>query len=318
MKSVSILIPLHNNYHVSRMAIESCINNTGVSNCEIIVYNNGSSDPLVKEWLTELPNTIYLESDHHVIEKNSLVLNEMIKVASKEFICIIPNPVFLPENWLAEMLKSNLSIIGSGVTSIPSTDLKGNLTNKLTEDYLNVFVWQPTNNIVIGVYLFSKGIINQIGGFEPELNQGYEYAQFCYRVGMLGLSNYYVPGLNAIEIVELEPTCFYTTSPEEYANSLKKVKKGNLIVKFQKSSDKMVEAHKDLSTLVEKFSSRYKEQWYNDLTETWGIDLGTLSDYEINFITSFCLKWNLLWVIKEAKQINRGLSINFFENESNS
>lgn len=318
MKSVSILLPLHNNYLISRTAIEYCIEHTGVSNCEIIAYNNGSTDPAIKEWLTELPNTIYLESPNQCVVRNSVAINEMLKVASKEYICIIPSPVFLPENWLCEMLKSNLSVLGSGITAINPTDLKGNLTNKLTEEYQNVFVYQPSNNVVSGVFLFCKSIVNEIGGFDPELNQGYEFFQYCYRVGMLGLSNYYVPGLNAVELADLEPTCFYTTSQEDFIKNLAKVKKGNLKIKFQTSSPKMFEAYKDLEQLINKFATSKKKSWYLELSDMWGFDISAISDYEINYITSFCEKWNLSWCILHPQEFHKGLSINFFENESNS
>jgi len=312
MRSVSILIPIHDNYHVSRLAIESCIKKTGIWDCEIIVFNNGSSDPLVKEWLINLPNTFYCESD--VVVRNSEAINQMLKLVTKEYVCIIPIPVFLPENWLLELVQWNASIIGSGITAINTSYEKESLTTKMTEEYENVFVYQNLNNHVAGVLLFKYSIVEQIGGFEPLLNQGFEYSQFCFRTGKLGLSNYYIPKLNSISVGEIETYCFFETSYKEYADNLNKIcRTKDFRVKFETSTNTMKEAQKDLPELISKFASVHKKEWYLELSETWGFDLIGISDNEIDYLNQFCKKWNLKFIIFQSVIINRGISIKFFE-----
>lgn len=318
MRKASILIPLHDNNFANQLCLENAIANSGIIDFELLIYNNGSTDIKVREWAIEIcqrkPGSLYFESP--VIKRNSEVLNYLLNQATNEYICIIPYPTFLPKNWLFEMICQNAQIIGSGITCISDHDNRGELSSKMNEDDQFTIVYEPPYNIVRGVFLFHWSVCKQIGGFDPEMNQGFEFDQFCYRVGKLGLSNYYLCDFHATKIAHLTSTCFYETTKEQYHSRINKmVKEQNFTIKISEATANEKVAMKHIKEVMSKFNSVFKKEFYLELSETFGFEIIGFAQEETKHLDSFCKKYNLQWIVLPGKTMARAISIQFYDKE---
>lgn len=321
MRKASVLVPLHNNLTVAQLCLTNAISKTGLgtNDFEVLLYNNGSSDPGVKTWAHELlkkhENIQYYESV--TVKPNSQVLNELLSNVTNEFICIIPYPTFVPENWLFDLVSTNAQIVNSGISCIPDHKEKGILTPKITESETFCYVYQTLLNLVTsGVFCFHSAIIEAIGGFDPEMNQGYEYMQFAYRVSNKGFLNYYLCGPNATTTYEaLEPITFFETSQAQFdENIIRMIKNKSWVYKITTMPDREQKARAELPALMQKFGSIRKEEFYMELSETWGFELIGFSMEEAKYLDEFCIKFGLQWIVLPGgKKLQRSMSINFYE-----
>ena len=271
MRKVSILIPLHDNYFANCMSLEDAMANSGITDFEILFFNNGSSDTKVKEWAMDIvmrkPGSQYFESD--VIKRNSEVLNILLNNANNEYICIIPFPTFLPKNWLFEMICANAQIIGSGITCI------------------------------------------------ADHNNSFELDQFCYRVGKLGLSNYYLCDYHGIKVAHLTSGCYFETTKEEYHDTLIKMnKENNYTIKISQATENEKVAMKEVSKVMNKFKSIFKKQFYIELSETFGFEIIGFAQDETKHLDEFCQKHKLQWIVLPGKTMARAITIQFYDKQT--
>lgn len=319
MRKASILIPLHDNHFANRLCLEDAIANSGITDFELLFYNNGSTDLKVGEWAKSIcqrkPGSQYFES--HVIKRNSEVLNFLLNQATNEYVCIIPCPIFLSKNWLFEMICQNSQIIGSGITCIADHDNRGELSSKMNEDEQFTIVYEPPYNIVRGVFLFHWSICKQIGGFDPEMNQGFEFDQFCYRVGKLGLSNYYLCDFHGTKIAGLTPSCFFETTKEQYHSRINKmVKEQNFAIKISEATNNEKIAMKHITDVMNKFGSIFKKEFYLELSETFGFEIIGFAKEETKYLDDFCETYNLTWIVLPGRTMARAISIQFYDKQT--
>ena len=312
MFTTSILIPMNDNYFSNRLSLETNIEKTGLVGCQVIVYNNGG-DIQIKEWcLNELKNKVtYLESSN--IKSNSEVLNEMLEIANKDYVVIIPEPILLPQNWLFELVVHNNNLFNSGISSIGLNLDRGNLTHKLNNFDENVFVWQTDNNLVYGVICFHRNFLEVIGGFNKELHNGFEYLNFCYRLSSLGFWNFYICGMVGTGIKEYEPLSNNYTSTEDFKRSCKEVNsKKKLTIPFRKESEIVKKGYLKINELVDKLTSQIKEPFFKPISNVFGVYTSYLNGNEIKYLDEFCKLYGLNYTIKSTEK-TEGITINFYE-----
>ncbi len=311
MRSVSILIPIEQNLPHYKLSLESAIKDCGLSDIEILLFFNGQEP---QDFLN-LDKGIRIRSfSSDKVMRNSEVLNKMLLEAEKEYICIIPDPSFLPINWLFNMVCSNAQVNDTGITAIGSVfSGRGSLTPKMNQDEKFEYVYQTENNQVKGVWLFHRVILDLIGGFDPELNTGYEYLQFSHRISKHNLANYYLVGVSAIDIAyHKQPE--YLTPESDFLESLKFLaKRKNYFYKIIPTPDSVNTAMPHLPGLMEKFKSQTTRSFYLELSESWGFDLLGFSQSEVKHLDQFCQDHNLEWIVLPPKVLDRGMSINFFD-----
>jgi hypothetical protein len=313
MWSVSILIPMNDNYLSNRLAFETNIDRTGIANCQIIVYNNGANLE-IKNWSSiYLDKITYLESQS--LKNNSDIINEMFDEVEKKIIVIIPEPIILPQNWLLELLKQNETIYNTGITSIALDSVKGNLTSKLNTFDENVFVYQPNNNQVYGVFCFNANFLNILGGFDNTLHSGFEYFDYSYRMSCLSYANYYISGISGTQIKEYEPISLLNTTQSEFENHCKNVYLKKLLqVSFRAESQKIKFAYSQIDELTTNLTSNNKHTFYKQISNAMGLEINHIDNKEITYLEQFSKKYDLKYVIKARREI-KGVSINFYENE---
>ena len=314
MYSVSILIPMNDNYLSNRICLETNINRTGIMDCQIIVYNNGS-DKQIKDWcINELGSKVkYMES--YYVKPNSDCLNAMLQEVDRSYIVIIPEPTILAENWLIELVGKTESIFNSGVVAIRTNNNTGSLTSKLTNYDEQVYVFQQENNLVNGVICFYNRYLEVIGGFDNTLNSGFEYLNYSYRLSMLGFWNYYISGMVGTTIKEYEPLSIKKTTSKEFLDSCKELidAKKSITIKFRPESPRVNSAYKNLTNLIVKLATTNKQPFFNKMTNVIGVEVDFLTQTDIFEFTKFSNDNGLKCELKPVRDIKR-IAINFFDN----
>jgi hypothetical protein len=312
MRSVSILVPITDNLLQYKLCLESAIYNCGLTDVEIVLFFNGTGS--VEEFRNlgfDYPVKLIYSN---TVKRNSEVLNEMLLASENEYVCIIPGPVFLPDNWLLNMVCSNAQVNDTGITAIGSElGKRGSLTPKMNQDEEFEYVYQKENNQVNGVWLFHRSILELIGGFDPELSCGYEYLQFSHRISKHNLANYYLVGLSSINI-PYEQVVLYPTTKAEYLDNIKQLAiDKNYHYKIIPTPASVQTARPLLPELMAKFGSRTKQPFYLELSESWGFDLIGFSQEETKHLDKFCKAHKLEYMVLPPKNLELGVSINFFE-----
>jgi hypothetical protein len=311
MRSVSILVPINNNLTEFELCLESAINNCGLSDVEIIIFYNGSDLPFSISYLDQ-ENVTHLFSE--TVLRNSEVLNKLLLESNNEYVCIIPDPVFLPKNWLLNMVCSNAQVNDTGITAIGNElGQRGSLTPKMNQDDNFEYVYQQENNQVKGVWLFHRSILDLIGGFDPELNCGYEFLQFSHRISKHNLANYYLVGFSSIKLTYNQIVLFNTTK-KDYIDNLKQLATSKKYhIKIIPTPISLKTARPLLPELIKQFGSTRKKEFYLELSECWGFDLIGFSQEETRHLDKFCKEHNLSYMVLPPKSMSIGMSINFFE-----
>lgn len=98
--SVSIVIPVFNQLHFTKICIES-LYSTLSGNHEIIVINNGSSDG-TSEYLSECPNIKVITNEQNL--GCAVAWNQGVKSSNTSWVAILNNDLILSPKWLCGLL----------------------------------------------------------------------------------------------------------------------------------------------------------------------------------------------------------------------
>jgi hypothetical protein len=179
--------------------------NYGMVNYYIVF--NGSKNEFT-EYFETLVNTMPFtnddnEKDRHFvnIEYQNLGLyesyNHLMKIVKEDYICLIPNGVYVNNNWHLTMLNYYSKLSTSGIISINS-GLEKTYYSSLLSDEEMVTICMPENYTISGIYFMSKSLVHFMGGFDCTL-KGYEREELCGRSRANGYVNYYALKENCID-----------------------------------------------------------------------------------------------------------------------
>jgi hypothetical protein len=128
------------------------------------------------------------------------LLNDVIRMATGDYVCIIPTGIFLQNDWLIDLIFYFKNIDNVGVVGI--SDKINNLSflptpSKDTEELTNVLIGD--NDCIEGLFFTNRQHFYLVGAFDqdPKL-EGEEFNQFCVRAKKMGMINFYVPSNNCI------------------------------------------------------------------------------------------------------------------------
>ena len=179
---VSILILTLDRYWLTRYAIEHAISVAGHDNLEILVLDNGSTDQRIIDWGKQF-------SIRHIREKENTGVapgyNRLLKEATGDYLVTISNDMLLSQDWLKKMLHYNNLIPKSGITAIHC------LLDKGEKNKQGIFV--PKTGLVYSNWLWSRNVLEKVGGFNEVYKYGCEDSEYCFRANQLGFINYYIP-----------------------------------------------------------------------------------------------------------------------------
>lgn len=130
----------------------------------------------------------------------SALLNDVVRSATGEYICIVPSGAFVQEGWLIELIYYFKNIDKAGFIGIPSVLDKLNFVPLPTKDYeglLSVLVSKENN--VQGISFTNKQHFYLIGAFDESVFlKGQFVNQICERALLMGYTNFYIPSQTCI------------------------------------------------------------------------------------------------------------------------
>ncbi|GAA4316337.1 glycosyltransferase [Pontixanthobacter gangjinensis] len=188
---VSVIIPCYNEKDFISSAVRSAYSQT-YNNKEIIVVDDGS-DAGTKNVLNNLKDSI----DHLITQKNSGVVsarNNGIKRAKGQYILTLDSDDWFEEEFLekaVQILKNNPKVgMVSCWTAVRNSEDKITRISKPTGG--SAFNALFRNNAPASL-LFRKSCWEDVGGYDENLNKGYEDWEFNVAVGKFGWQVYIIP-----------------------------------------------------------------------------------------------------------------------------
>ena len=198
MDEVGICVVVHNNYFTTRYALENLLDKTKVKT-RLYIVDIASEEKHLSDFCMNLCSKT---GGYYKLlpEKQTYAqaLNKILSIVTQKYVVIFPVNAIVHHNWLEDLLYYQSIIPTVGINSIRSTF--DNLhwmplihhCDSMPEDELkNVLITE--NNSVEGIMCFEKDRCYQIGLFDEKLqHQGFEQAEFCFRMASLGLNNIYI------------------------------------------------------------------------------------------------------------------------------
>lgn len=235
MKEVAVCIVVNDLYYPTRFCIENLISNTKAP-MRLYFLNNCSKDARIVNYLVDLQKKhikqlqakyknlveqygerslswgLNAHAIFHPLTQLSIceAYNFLIKRVLEEkdkhdLICIFPINHMVNKNWLEDLISSNEQVEDAGITSIRTGDEKTFLSPLLhkhpkIECHMKN-VWLSENNVVEGVTLFNKSVLDRTGLFDEKLiAPGYEQQELAFRVSSNGYKNYYITKQTCIRV----------------------------------------------------------------------------------------------------------------------
>jgi len=208
-------MPVFNNLEYTKEAVRSILDYTDIP-YELIIIDNNSTDGTV-EWLKELRNEMYIKDGYiHTIISNTenkgfpAAVNQGIKIAVGNFICILNNDIIVTDGWLENMLRyfeadKEIGIVGPLSTNISGRQLDqdfnydvelGNerhyelIKNHAKKIHENNFGEVLFFDRVIGHIVIKRAVIDALGGYDERFSPGnYEDDDLCLRSRLAGFKS---------------------------------------------------------------------------------------------------------------------------------
>lgn len=193
MPKVSICMLTIDRYQLTKFCLDNLICKSGIdrNDIELLMLDNGSKDDRTWKYATSVADIYDIRHKNIGVSKG---FNELFRLATGEYICIVGNDILVEQNWLKDLLYYQQIIPRSGLSNIYCLLDKGKF-NK------NAGIYVPDSGLVYGVSLFSRKLLDKIGGFDETLTgYGYEDSQFAWRAKMTGHLNYYIQNQNSYHL----------------------------------------------------------------------------------------------------------------------
>ncbi len=196
---VSLLLLTLDRYQMTKYCLENILKTVGDIDYELLIFDNGSQDQRLKDFLQEQKHKqIFFSNNNEGISKG---FNKLLSIAKGDYICFLSNDILVYDNWLLDLIHYNDQVERPGLTSIHCEGEKGVFGPLLSPSDNLINVWKPKNNITSGISLINRFAIDMIGGYDESLGiYGREREQFAYRLGMLAFQNYYIPDQYSIHL----------------------------------------------------------------------------------------------------------------------
>lgn len=204
---VSIIILNWNKLEYTKNCIASIEQNTSYPDYEIILFDNGSTEPGTEEFLSALKHKV-IRSPHNLgFAKGN---NKAVDAADGDLLLFLNNDTITHKSWLEEMIKTlheypECGIVGSKLLYPDGTiqhigvvlGRKGNGYHPYKgcpADIPPAMATHECEAVTGACLLISKDVFGHVGGFDERYLHGSEDADICLKVRRLGLKVLYCPG----------------------------------------------------------------------------------------------------------------------------
>lgn len=214
MYLTSVLIVL-DEYFQGIDCFHDAINRAGAK-CEILVYNNGCSDPSIVSSIQEV--STYYQSHNSMIEASySECVNSLLCLAQGDYICIMHSVGYLEDDWIVKMKESQERIFKSGIVYVHEVD-QAEFSDYALNQKDELEPIQNNDNKVQNILFFKKQFLSIVGGLHNNLCSNSAIAHFARRFYFSGFTNYSIPGNTMIRVHTYTDTV--RSSQAEYKSSI--------------------------------------------------------------------------------------------------
>jgi glycosyltransferase involved in cell wall biosynthesis len=203
---VSIVIPTKDKAELLKPCLVSLVKNTSYPNFEIVIVDNGSSEPetfqLFEEYQQLLEERFKVIRDDDVFNFSRLV-NNGVKASSGEMILMLNNDteVISPNNWLEEMIgyaqRKEIACVGCKLLyddqTIQHAGVICGLGGIASHSHLNLPVSSPGYYARLTIvsnysattgacFMIRRSVWEEVNGFDETLAVAYNDVDFCLRL----------------------------------------------------------------------------------------------------------------------------------------
>jgi glycosyltransferase involved in cell wall biosynthesis len=224
----SIIIPVFNNLHLTQQCLDSIFQNTTLGLYEVIVVDNGSTDGS-REYLQSLePRIRYIRNPRNLFFARGC--NRGAWAAGGENLLFLNNDTVVKPGWLEAMLEvlaqsPKIGIVGNKQLFPASNSIYSGLvwhagmTFTEQKDSWHVFFGFDADHPAVNVQrdypcvtgcclLIRKALFEELRGFDPWFQNGYEDTDLCLRAGELGVRIVYTPKSEIVHHVSASESRF--------------------------------------------------------------------------------------------------------------
>jgi glycosyltransferase involved in cell wall biosynthesis len=242
---ISIIIPSKNKSEMLKACLDSIISKTTYTNYEIIVVDNGSTEPAAIEFYKSMRakhKDIFHQYDFDVPFNFSKIINFGASKASGDFFVLLNNDTeVISEDWIESMLgyaqRDTTGVIGVKLLYPNKTIQHAGVIIGLGGAAGHVFVGQyrdepgyfnyinTVNNysaVTGACMMIKKDIFVSINGFDEKYSVEYNDIDFCLRVKEAGYDNVYLPHVELYHHESISRGSIFSTK-EKYNQHIKEL-----------------------------------------------------------------------------------------------
>jgi GT2 family glycosyltransferase len=197
-----IVMPVWNNKEVTSRCIDSIFDNT---HCDyrLIIIDNASDAPTrlyLEQLKSSRPEAVLLITNQENLGFTKAV-NQGMRAASADFVCIANNDIIVSDGWLQEMMQVAQSHKDIGIVN-PATNFGKKKPSNITYQQYAVQMtkgkegrFSETASPVAFCYLIKKEVIDKIGLLDERFSPGYfEDTDYAIRARRAGYKSVFAEG----------------------------------------------------------------------------------------------------------------------------
>jgi glycosyltransferase involved in cell wall biosynthesis len=157
---------------------------------ELLVCDNGSSDPGVNEFIKTLNPKLHIRN--HENKGVYTGLNSLLQWATGDYFVKIDNDIELPNNWLKLFTDTYKRIPNAGMAGIHTVELLPD------PQVVNGVTIHPSGK-TYGTMFWSKKVFDKVGFFNEKFNPyGLGDSEYMVRIEKSGFMNFYLHNVSAV------------------------------------------------------------------------------------------------------------------------
>lgn len=294
MEIISVLLVVKEDFKYSDL-ITSNIENSGCK-CELLVFNNGCSNINELKTLKEYSNK-FLGSSNEIFPLGQC-LNQLICCTRNEYYFVINQYGFFEKNWGIDFITEYQRILNPGAFSIAEKSTQINYAFSKNDELIECFLPESLNDNIF----FSRKQIENIGGFDPELDGNLALRNYTDRIKKSGYINLYLTKTYFLKIAKYQSHIYL--SEEDYQKKVKNLYSNKNLLKYSNplyyqvyfETDRTKEIIEDLNKCLKQTFEIY----FNDIQGVITILKENISGLEMNQIIEYCAIKNIEINIKSS------------------
>lgn len=211
---VSIVVPTRDRLELLRPCIESILERTRYPSFDVVIVDNGSTDPETLAWLRQMDQRSNVSVLPHPAPFNfSELVNRGVAHSRGELVCLLNNDVeAIDADWLREMashaVRPKIGVVGAMLYYPDDTiqhagvilgvgGVAGHSHMRLrrgSDGYVSrARVVQNLTAVTGACMMFRREVFDEAGGFDEQLAVAFNDIDFCMRVHARGFFNLWTP-----------------------------------------------------------------------------------------------------------------------------